>query len=191
MRSECEINYIYVFTRAQEKHKWLFHETIGLFYNVAALYLWLFIVAYIIGKIAGLSVITSDYFMPVLQMYLLNSITMFEFVFIQNILSMKHGGIQAFIITIFLYAIPVTIISLLYQDFKSKAILYFIIPANQMYLWHEDRISNGVVEAFFYQPIYGFLFFFSLLFLLASIVVTYQIYRAFFIKSDMIELIKE
>lgn len=192
MRSECIINYAYVFTRTVKKQKWLFQESAKLFFYVAVMYLWLFIFAFILGKIAGFSNIEPGSFVRlILPLYFLNVLSMFEFTFLQNVLSMRNGSTLAFMLIVFLYAVPLIAVSLLHQNFDSNAVLYFILPVNQMYLWHADRISLNGAEEFLSGSIRGFSLFYSLLALPVNIVVNYQIYRWFFIRKDMIELVKE
>ena len=191
MRSECIINYVYVFIRTAKKQKWLFQITMRLFIYIATLYIWLFLLTLVIGKFAGLPLESDSFFKMILPLYFLNVLTIFEFVFLQNILSMKNGSALAFILIVILYAIPLIAVSLLQQIFSLNIILYFILPTNQMYLWHTDRINISEAESFFSSPLSGFFLLNSLLILFGFIVVSYHIYRYRFIRKDMIELIKE
>jgi hypothetical protein len=192
MRSECIINYVYVFTRTIKKQKWLFYETITLFLHVVVLYLWLFILAFMIGKISGLPTIESNSFVRLIfPMYLLNTLTIFEFVFLQNILSMRNGSATAFMLIVFLYAVPLIAVPLLHKSVYLNEIQYFILPVNQMYLWHADRMPMSGSENFLPDSLPGFSLPYSFLILLVFIVISYRIYRWYFIRKDMIELIKE
>lgn len=192
MRSQCAVNYVYVFTRAAKKSRWLFHEAFSLFLHTAALFLWTFVLVLFCGKLASLSPIAFDDFLKmILFMYFLNLLTIYVFVFLQNVLSMKHGSTQAFFFVSCLYVVPLSIISTFWKDSSANTLLYIVIPANQMYMWHADRISNGLVDSIVSEPIAGFLLLLSFFVLLISIFVIYQIYRFMFLKKDMLELIKE
>lgn len=191
-RSECTIHYVYVFTRTAKKQKWLFQKTLQLFFLTAFIFLWLFVLAYLIGTIFALPHIPFfDFISLVLPMYFINMLTLFEFIFLQNILSMKNGSTISFLWILILYIVPVLVVLLLKQNLKSGILLYFILPANQMYLWHADSMMISESETAVSGSIEGFLLFNSLLALTVFIVISYRFYRRLFLKKDMIELIKE
>lgn len=190
MRSESLINYVYVFTRLVRKQQWLFQKTIQLFFQIFSIYFWLFILSFFIGQLSGITNIELSRFISlILPLFLLNVLTIFEFIFLQNILSMRNGSTVTFVIIAFIYVIPMVIVSLMERNYNPA--LYLILPANQMYLWHGDRISVDGTEMFFSNPIEGFSLLYSLIILLISIAVSYQMYLWFFIRNDMSEIIKE
>jgi hypothetical protein len=191
-RSECVISYVYVFTRSGNKQKWLFHKALQLFFCIAIVYLWLLVFAFAVGKAFALPNLTDVSFAKlILPLYFLNMLTLYEFAFLQNSLSMKNGNAVSFFVTIILYILPAIIILILNKSIQYGAILYFILPANQMYLWHADHIMINGSEISLSGSIQNYFLFPSMLALTAFIIVSYLVYRRFFIKKDMTELIME
>ncbi len=194
MREDCMTSYVYVFTRMAKKQKWLFHKASQLFIHVLATYLLLYALALIIARTAKLrfSEFNGSVFLMLAMILLLNVLSMFFMVYLQNFLSLHYGGTQAFLITMLLYLIPLAIGLIFYNySIVGNLILELFIPTNQMYLWHADCLNVPGSEMLLNNPLHGFRCPFSLLILCVYVFLEYCISRHIFLTRDAVELMKE
>lgn len=194
MREDCMTSYVYVFTRMAKKQKWLLRKAEQLFVNVLTVYLLLYALAFAIAWTVKLtfSGFSVSVFLMLATMLLLNVLSLFFMVYLQNFLSLHYGGTQAFLITMLLYLIPLAVGLVFYNSsIVGNLILGLFIPTNQMYLWHADCLSVPGAEMLLDNPLHGFKCTFSLVILCAYILLEYCISRHIFLTRDTVELMKE
>lgn len=191
MREDYLINYVYVLTRNQKKHKWLFHKAIQLFLQVFAAYVLLYLCAFIISVVAKFQF--SAYWPDLLLMYviilLLNVLSLFFMAFLQNFLSLYSGGTQSFLLVILIYTITVAAALSFYNSGAAgNFALELLVPTNQMYIWHEDCLRIHGAEYFINNPLHGFTITSSFLILSVLVLLEYWISRYIFLSHDTLEM---
>lgn len=194
MREDCEINYVYVFTRLGRKSKWLFQKTLLIFFQVFFTFLLLFLLAFVVGSLSGLrpQPLTAESLQAYPALFLCNAGTMFVLVLLQNVLSLRHGSTQAFLITLLLYIGSVIVAVVLYNTSNfGNAVLFFLPASNQMYLWHMDSAALPQMKDLFENQLKGYRLGYSYVILCAYALITYIIAQKLFQKRDLAEMMKE
>lgn len=188
MTDDCEINYVYVFTRLKKKSIWLSKKVLVLFLNIFILYLVLFLCSIIIAISYNLPFNYSNLkatISSMVSMFFLNVLSIFVLSYIQNFISLKFGLTQSFIVTIAFYLFSILLVNFLFN--KSNVlniILFCLIPTNQNYIIHENSLEGTA-------HLTGFSQLFSYAFLIMLSAVSYVVSRVIFKKSDLTEMIKE
>lgn len=189
MRKDCSTNYVYVFTRLGNKGKWLSGKAQQLLFHSVFLFAVLFITAFLVGKIYGLPTSRAGFadFYMLLSMFLLNLLTIFILMFVQNFLSLRHGIAQSYLIIILFYMFSFILsLSVFNVNQDLNIFLFLLIPNNQIYLWHSgcagDTLGNTLS---------GFRLLYSYLILIFYAGIFYLTAHHIFKKLDLAELIKE
>lgn len=192
-KHDCLINYVYVFTRRGNKKTWLGRKTISLILNIFILYLIAFFFAYIISKRYGLQFcINNMSISSIFSMFILNIFSLFVLSFIQNFLSLRIGITQSFLIEIIYYVFCIVLALTLFNVNKNlNLLLFFLIPSNQMYLWHTGCTENNLSGYIFGNSLVNFELIHSYMILSLYTIITYIIARYIFEKLDLTEIIKE
>lgn len=194
MREDCLVNYVYVFTRMGKKQKWLFQKTAQLFLQALTTYTLLFGLSFVIAGVAGLRFHSFDFslFKMIADIFLLNVLSIFLMIFLQNFLSLPFGSTLSFLFVMLLYLLSLIAAFIFFHTGgASNVILKLLIPSNQMYIWHMDAHAIPGAEELLNNPLNGFRVEYSLTILIIYIIVSYRIARYFFIKCDSTEMMKE
>lgn len=189
MWEDCAINYVYVFTRLAKKETWLFRKARQILLNTLVIYFIIFILGIVIGGLFHLKAFNIDiknYSILFLSMYLLNVFSIYVISYAQNFISLKYGVSQSFIIAIIFYTFSILITLLAFnKNTILNYVLMFLIPNNQIYIWHEDCVAGNSIALFGFYQCFSYIFF-----ILAS-ALTYFVSRIIFKKLDLVEMIKE
>jgi len=190
MRNDFFINYAYVFTRMGKKDRWLRSTSLRLQVNIAALFLMLEIIGTITGIASGLKIVklSEDVFFMLIFTWLLNYLAMFGIILFQNVLSLRLGSSVSFLLTTVFYMLS------LYLPFflpKLSSLWRLMLPINQMYILHSDRLRDSIGVLLSGNPINDFPIWFSVCLLLLTVILTYQISKRMLLKSDLSDFIKE
>jgi hypothetical protein len=195
MREDFDINYTYVFTRIQKKQTWLYEKSVQLLINVTIIFLLLIILGFFVGIISGLSIqsFNIENLKILLFVWLLNSFSIYCLVIIVNFLSLKFGSTISFISVSAIYLFSLAISILFYNKNPILNILiFFLIPSNQMYIWHTDCIKTVEINKILYSnTLDGFLLLYSFIILIFYIIAIYFVERSILLHQDLIEFIKE
>ena len=190
MRNDLLISYTYVFPRYGKKCHWLRVISSRLFVELLILYALLELSAIVIALICGLrwDNVNMEHVLFLLTTLLLTLLGMFAAVFIQNVLSLRFGSSTTYLL------IAITYCASLYLPVflpGYSSIWRFLIPVNQMYILHSDRVSAVGDVKLFASAIERFPIWFSIGFLLVLIVVIYEIAKILFMKSDVSNFVRE
>lgn len=133
---------IYIFTRSESRLRWIMKKIAGLFLNI--------ILFYIINFIATFFLLSANGFSSHLDinsslcglLLILNTLSVFMLLFPMNLLAIKRGAVQSFIICISFYLI------LIITGIYSMPALSTCLPFSQgNYAWHQplwiSKVPNG------------------------------------------------
>lgn len=189
-QKDFEVQYVYVFTRIGSKQKWLLQKTTQLFLQIFVSWGLLFAAAFAFG--AGFGFALRGPALLYIQLFALQVLGIFTLSFAQNLLSIKMGITQSYIVTLCCYALAIMVGVLLYQNANVTGWLFPLLPtAGQMLLWHANAAVLPETLAVFFAGAAGFQVWKSIAVDLIYIVVLY-VGTAFYLqKADLIDFIKE
>lgn len=192
MRDDFEISSAYVFTRMGKKSRWLYRKTGEIFLWVVFAYFLLFLLAFLVGFCTGLR---PQAFSPekaggYAALFFCNAGTMFFFVFLLNVLSLRHGTTHAFLFTLLFYLFSLAAAFILYGKSPAANFILCLLPlSQQMYLWHAE---SAPLTGWIYQnQLSGFRMPVSVAVLCIWTAAVYVIAYLRIKKLDTVELIKE
>lgn len=190
-RQDFIISYVYVFTRYGEKKKWILGKLISVLLLITLQTALVCLCIIIVGVILGYSFmpITQSMIFMLLQIFLLNTLSLFLFVLFENLLSFRQGEAKACFLTICLYIILLIAGLQLGRLDKIGIWMLRLNPVCQsMYLWHGDAIlptecQNAFLGSESYTVMWSVLFLF---FMIAVIIVLfYQMIQ----KKDLMDIV--
>ena len=189
MKDDFVISYAYVFTRMGKMEKWFRILTLRLLGNIVLLYGILELSGILTGLLFGLKVSSFGVLLRVCALSgLLNILVLFCISLVQNILSLKLGSSLSFLLAAAFYVVSF-LLPLLWPDLA--AVWRSLLPVNQMYLMHSDRIGNLPGIEAFGQPIRSFTVLFSAAYTGAISLAAYIISAIIIKKSDTIAVFEE
>lgn len=190
MLEDCDISYVYVFTRMGSKTRWLHKKIIQIFFQFLTAFLFIFALCLIFSEAQGFLVQKNCAFYVIL--FSLNFFPMFLLSLLQNIISLRSGATQSFLWVLLFYMIPLLIGILL--DNKNpllSAVITLFPSSSQMVIWHSDFSRPAGFETFFGPPVPGFTILRSILVLSIAFLAVYGVARILIQRRDLTELIKE
>ena len=194
MLSDFMTNYIYVFTRMGTKRNWLIKKCRSLLFELAGLYLSLFIMTFIFSIYFGYNFNNNGMEMlrMLLSLYILNLLFHFLIIFIVNIMSLALGSHKVFFITTIIY-MSMLILSMVFYG-NNNFTYYFttVSPLTQhMYYWHDNIVIPIQLASLSEHSINNFNIIKSICLLIIYIVITYIFSYRFINKNDLSSIIGE
>lgn len=189
-QKDFEIQYVYVFTRVGSKQKWLFQKTGALFLQICLSWGLLFLLTIVVG--AALGCVWRGSALLYIQIFTLEVLGLFTLSFAQNLLSMKLGIIQSYIVALCGYAVAIFAAVAFYRNESVSGWLFPLLPtAGQMALWHADTAILPETRQLFFTGAAGFQVWKSILMDVAYIAVCYVAAACYLRKADLIDFVKE
>ena len=187
---DFSVQYVYVFTRVGSKGRWLWQKTARLFLQVCVSWGMVFLLCGLVGAACGFSPVGS----PVLyvELFALEVLGVFTLSFAQNLLSLKLGLTQSFVLAVCVYAGALLLSAALYTQPVFSGYLMPLLPtAGQMALWHPDLAVSDALRAQFFDGAAGFFVWKSLLVEILYYAALFLGSALYFRKADLIQFIKE
>lgn len=189
-QKDFEVQYVYVFTRIGSKQRWLRQKTAELFLHICISWGLLFVAAFAFG--AGFGFALRGSALLYIEIFVLQVLGLFTLSFAQNLLSMKMGITQSYILALCCYALAIIAGVLLYQNANVTGWLLPLFPtAGQMLLWHADAAVLPETQAVFFAGATGFSVWKSIAVEFLYIAVLYVGTALYLQKADLIDFVKE
>lgn len=189
-QKDFEVQYVYVFTRVGSKQKWLFQRTGTLFLQICLSWALLFLLTAAVG--AGLGCAWRGSPLLYIQIFALEVLGLFALSFAQNLLSMKLGITQSFVVALCGYAVAIFAAVAFYRNESVSGWLFPLLPtAGQMALWHADTAILPETRQLFFTGAAGFQVWKSIVMDVIYIAVCYVAAACYLRKADLIDFVKE
>lgn len=190
LRQDFKISFVYVFTRMNQRQKWLNRKIICLGVQFFLAWLILFLLTYLLGLTFGLEQNASLSFLLVLL--LTNCLPLFVLCLIQNILALWLGSTTPFLMVLLFYTLSLVVGILTASLPVGGTFLFYLLPSvNSMYLWHENLFSVVAEEYLGQISVPGFVFWKSLLSCVVWFCGTYGAALYKINRCDLLEIGKE
>lgn len=182
--------YAYVITRHVKKEYWFLKYSATLFINISLIFIITELEGIVIAVFFNLKypIFNLDYFKLFFTTWLLMTLSIYIFSLIQNLISLKSGRAISFVIVTFIYIISL-LIGLIVNS--SNTFIKLLIPLNQLYIAHTDRITSGFEILSNKNAIPNFTMLFSIFLLIFYILIINILYLIILKHSDFLDVVRE
>ncbi|KML23302.1 hypothetical protein ABV89_14720 [Priestia aryabhattai] len=134
---------VYIFTRTENRTKWVLNNLKQLFINVCIYYLILFLCVSIVGILKGLRIDSYSDLIIILYLYILVIVFNYFLLLLTNSLSIFLNSTYSYIITIFLHIFSMLLFGATYELPNSSIFFIRLLPSvHSILTWHNINIIN-------------------------------------------------